>query len=115
MKKCVVSGKCLQPIEYKVLVLPDLIEETDETVKRFKALGMELPEKEMEREKYKQVTGKLICVGGKAFCDFGDPSPSVGDDVYFAKYAGQIIKSDDGTEFRLMSDKDITAIASNQT
>lgn len=107
---CTMNDKTLQPVEYKVIVLPDLIEETDDTIKRFKALGIELPEAERERERNRQITGTLVSVGGKAFEDFGDPSPVVGNKVYFAKYAGMIVKSDDGTEYRLMNDKDVTAI-----
>jgi co-chaperonin GroES (HSP10) len=104
------NGKTFQPIEYKVLVKPDLIEETDDAIKRFKALGMELPEAEKQRDKMKQITGTLLAVGGKAFEDFGDPSPVLGDKVYFAKYAGMILESDSKIEYRLMSDKDITAV-----
>jgi len=107
---CIVQGKTLQPIEYKVVVLPDLIEETDEAIKRFKALNMELPAAEKERDKQKQITGTLVSIGGNAFSDMADPLPKVGDKVYFAKYAGLVLKADDGTEYRLMNDKDITAV-----
>jgi co-chaperonin GroES (HSP10) len=110
MNDCIMNGKTFQPIEYKVLVRPDLVEETDEQVKRCKALGMELPPDVKERDKLKQITGTLLAVGGKAFEDFGDPCPALGAKVYFAKYAGMIIKSDDQVEYRLMSDKDITAV-----
>jgi len=110
MNDCIMHGKTFQPVEYKVLVKPDLIEETDDAIKRFKALGMELPEAEKQRDKMKQITGTLIAVGGRAFEDFGNPSPSIGDKVYFAKYAGMILESDDKAEYRLMSDKDITAV-----
>jgi co-chaperonin GroES (HSP10) len=110
MNDCIMHGKTLQPIEYKVLVKPDLVEETDDTIKRFRALGMELPEAEKQRDKMKQITGTLLAIGGKAFEDFGDPCPTVGDKVYFAKYAGLVLQSDDKVEYRLMSDKDITAV-----
>lgn len=110
MSECVMHGKKFQPIEYKVLVKPDLVEETDDTIKRFKALGIEVPQAEKDREKMRQITGTLLACGGKAFEDFGDPSPKVGDKVYFAKYAGLVLESDDKTEYRLMSDKDITAV-----
>lgn len=110
MNDCKMNGQTFTPVEYKVLVKPDLIEETDPAIKRFKAMGMELPEAEKQRDKMKQITGTLLACGGKAFDDFGDPSPKPGDKVYFAKYAGMILESDDKVEFRLMSDKDITAI-----
>jgi co-chaperonin GroES (HSP10) len=110
MNDFVMHGKTFQPVEYKVLVKPDLVEETDDAIKRFKVLGMELPEAEKQRDKMKQITGTLLAAGGRAFEDFGDPSPAIGDKVYFAKYAGMILESDDKIEYRLMSDKDITAV-----
>lgn len=110
MTKCIMQGKTLQPIEYKVIVKPDLIEETDEAIKRFKAMGMELPEAEKERDKQKQITGTLVAIGGNAFNDMAGLLPKVGDKVYFAKYAGIVLAADDKTEFRIMNDKDITAV-----
>jgi co-chaperonin GroES (HSP10) len=110
MNQCIMQGKTLQPIEYKVIVKPDLVEETDEAIKRFKAMGMELPAAEKERDKQKQITGTLVAVGGNAFADMLGTLPVVGDKVYFAKYAGLILTADDKTEFRMMSDKDITAV-----
>lgn len=110
MTQCIMQGKTLQPIEYKVIVKPDLIEETDEAIKRFKAMGMELPAAEKERDKQKQITGTLVSVGGNAFSDMLAPLPKVGDQVYFAKYSGLVLIADDKTEFRMMSDKDITAV-----
>ena len=110
IQQCIMNGKTLQPIEYKVIVKPDLIEETDDTIKRFKALGMELPQAEKEREKQRQITGTLIAVGGRAFEEFGLPMPKVGDKVYFAKYAGLVIQDDDKTDYRLCNDKDIAGV-----
>ncbi len=110
MSQLIMQGKTLQPIEFKVVVLPDLVEETDEAVKRFKAMGMELPAAEKERDKQKQVTGTLVSIGGNAFADMEGVLPSVGSKVCFAKYAGIVLKADDGTEFRMMNDKDIAAV-----
>ena len=36
--------------------------------------------------------------------------PKVGDKVYFAKYAGLVIKADDKSDYRMMNDKDVTAV-----
>lgn len=110
IQQCIMNGKVLHPIEYKVIVKPDLIEETDPMIKRCKEAGLELPDSEKERDKQRQITGTLVAVGGRAFEEFGDPMPKVGDKVYFAKYSGLILKSDDKTEFRLMNDKDITGV-----
>jgi len=108
--KCIMQGKTLQPIEYKVIVKPDLVEETDEAIKRFKAMGMELPAAEKERDKQKQITGTLVAVGGNAFEDMIGTVPNIGGRVYFAKYAGNVLIDDSKTEYRLMNDKDITAV-----
>jgi len=110
MTQCIMQGKTLQPIEYKVIVKPDLVEETDEAIKRFKAMGMELPAAEKERDKQKQITGTLVAVGGNAFADMLGTLPVVGDKVFFAKYSGIVLVSDDKDEFRLINDKDIAGV-----
>lgn len=93
------------PIEFKVLVLPLEVEEKT-------ASGIVLAMQVTEREKQKQVRGKLIAVGGNAFQDWADPIPEVGDTVMFAKFVGYITPGDDGLIYRIMNDKDITAILS---
>jgi len=100
----------IQPVEYKILILPEQAEETDETLKRAKAAGLVLVDKTTEREKMAQVKGRLVAAGGNAFEDWAGRAPKVGDAVYFAKYAGYVIKGDDGQEYRLCNDKDVSAI-----
>lgn len=110
IKQCVIAGKTLMPIEYKVIVKPDLAEETDDVLKSAKAMGIELIDSQKDKEKQRQISGTLVAVGGKAFCDMGDPMPKVGDKVYFARYAGIVLESDDKTDFRMMNDKDLSGI-----
>lgn len=110
MNDCQINGKILKPIEYKVLVKPDLIEETDPVIKSAKAMGLEIPESAKAKDKMRQISGTLLAAGGKAFEDFGQPCPKIGSTVYFAKYAGLVIEADGMVEFRLMNDKDVTAI-----
>lgn len=110
IKQCIMNGKVLQPIEYKVIVKPDLIEETDDVIKSARAAGIELMESQKEKEKNRQISGTLVAVGGKAFEDMGNPMPKVGDKVYFAKYAGIVLESDDKEDYRLCNDKDIAGI-----
>ena len=110
IKQCVIAGKVLLPIEYKVIVKPDLAEETDEVLKSAKAIGIELIDSQKDKEKQRQISGTLVAVGGKAFEDMGNPMPKVGDKVYFARYAGIVLESDDKTDFRLCNDKDITGV-----
>lgn len=98
----------LQPIEYKVLIKPDDMSDTDPILKRAKQSGIAIFTD--DRDAAQQVKGTLIAAGGIAFHDFGDPKPQPGDRVYFAKYSGLVITGDDGTEYRLMNDKDVAAI-----
>lgn len=100
----------LQPVEYKILILPEAAEETDEVLRRAKAAGLALVDKTTDREKMAQVKGRLVAVGGNAFEDWAGQVPQPGDVVWFAKYAGFHIKGDDGAEYRLCNDKDIAAI-----
>lgn len=97
------------PMEYKVLVMPDDIHETDETYKRARAVGLELIEQVSEREQMAQVDGVLVAVGGNAF-EGWNGHPKVGDRVLIGKYVGMIRKGADGKEYRLCNDKDIAAV-----
>jgi co-chaperonin GroES (HSP10) len=105
-----VNRSGIQPVEYKILILPEQAEETDETLKRAKAAGLLLVDKTTEREKMAQVKGRLVAAGGNAFEDWSGQVPQLGDVVWFAKYAGYVVKGDDGQEYRLANDKDISAV-----
>jgi len=96
----------LQPVEYKILIEPNEVEETT-------ASGIVLSKSITEKERQSQVKGKLIAVGGNAFEDWAGEVPKVGDGVYFAKYAGYVIKGNDDKEYRLANDKDISALVIN--
>jgi len=111
VKQIVMNGKAWQPTEFKVLVLPDETEETDDVIKRAKASGMELPKEFLEKQQDKQVTGTIIAVGGRAFEDFNEPNLVVGATVYYNQWAGKVWIADDKTEYRLILDKDISAVA----
>lgn len=100
----------MQPVEYKILIAPEDVAETDERIKSAKAAGIVMVDKTTEREAMAQVKGTLIAVGGNAFEDWAGTVPQVGDVVWFAKYAGYMVKGDDGKEYRLANDKDCSAI-----
>jgi co-chaperonin GroES (HSP10) len=94
----------LQPVEYKVLVLPEEVPDkigsiilTDET-KDTKAMA--------------QGRGKLIAIGSLAFEDWND-SIAIGDEVIFPKYAGFVVPKEDsadGRVYRLFNDKEVVAV-----
>jgi len=100
----------ISPVEYKILILPEQAEETDERLKSAKAAGLVLIDKTTEREKMAQVKGRLIAAGGNAFEDWAGQVPQIGDVVWYAKYAGYVVKGDDGQEYRLANDKDVSAV-----
>lgn len=100
----------LQPVEYKILIKPESVEQTDPMLARARAMGLELTQDTTERERMAQVKGVLVAVGGNAFQDWQEPRPKVGDVVYYAKYAGMNVPGADGAEYRLANDKDVSAI-----
>jgi co-chaperonin GroES (HSP10) len=93
----------LSPVEYKILIAP-------ENVETVSAGGIVMATATTDRDKMAQVRGKLVAIGGNAFEDWAGMTPEVGDMVYYAKYAGLMVKGEDGREYRLANDKDITAI-----
>ncbi len=93
----------LQPVEFKILIEPEEVEQKS-------VGGIVLVSATTDKEKMAQVRGKLIAVGGNAFEDWNEPKPKVGDRLWYAKYAGYVIKGDDGKEYRLANDKDCAAV-----
>ena len=100
----------ITPVWGRLVVKPNDITETDESLKRAKAFGFELPEnKEKERLQHGQIEGELMAVGGNCFEDWKGKIPEVGNTVIYDKFAG-FIKAIDGIEYRIISDTDILAI-----
>ena len=92
------------PVEYKVLVKPVEIEEKTSG-------GIILPQSAKEKEEIAQCKARLIDVGSTAFADWGNGrNPRPGDMVLMAKYAGIEAEGVDGKAYRIINDKEITAI-----
>ncbi|NIR14378.1 MAG: hypothetical protein GWN86_10695 [Desulfobacterales bacterium] len=100
----------IQPVEYKVLIKLDPIEETDPLRKRASDIGLELLSEYTDREQMSQVKGVLVAVGGNAFDDWLPPKPNPGDRVMIRKLEGVSSEGKDGEEYRICNDKDIMAI-----
>lgn len=118
----------LYPSGDRVVVLPDVIEETTEG-------GIVIPEFHRKRHQLAQATGRLIAVGPDAWRDgtetthrmidgtlqlfetrtwgYSGPFADVGDRVCFAKYNGLQFDGEDGKSYRLLNDTDITAVVSD--
>jgi chaperonin GroES len=92
----------IKPVEYKVLVLPEEVEEKTEG-------GLYLPDQVKEKDRMAQCRAQVIAIGGNAFEEWKGRVPQPGDTVYMAKYAGCTLQHD-GRQYRLINDKDIAAI-----
>lgn len=95
----------ISPLDVKVLVKPDAVEEKT-------AGGIILADTTKEQKKYAATRGTLIDHGANAFNEWGDVTkPKPGDRVIFAQYAGLRIKGDDGEDVVLMNDEDLVGVA----
>lgn len=94
----------IQPLDLRVLVLPDLVEE--------KVGSIFIPDAHKEREKFAQQKATLIAVGENAWEEAASRSsnfvkPQPGERVMISKYGGVLLTGDDGREYRLMNDEDV--------
>lgn len=97
----------IEPLEYKVLVLPEKVEEKTKG-------GILLPDEIKERDQHAAMQGRVIAISPTAFnFDEKAPRPAVGEAVIFARYSGVTIKGSDGQDYRLMNDKDIAGVRRN--
>jgi len=119
----------ITPILDRVLVLPDEVEETTEG-------GIIIAPKVAEQHQMAQATGIFVAAGPDAFIhstiyvetlvdghwkmterrtDRWNPEhiPKAGDRVQFAKYGGLVNIGEDGKEYRILNDRDITCKVSD--
>jgi len=101
----------IKAVLHRIIVKPESIEDTDETLKRAKQLGIHI---ELDpREKHAIEVGTVVQIGNTVFQEFGT-SPenegiSIGSRVIFAKYAGKKIV-DEGQDFIVLNDEDIVGV-----
>lgn len=97
----------IKPIEYNVLVKQDQSEETTSG-------GIYLPEDTKERNKHSETEATIVAVSPMAFAfdDWpqGEATPAPGDRVVFARHAGTFVDGVDGTQYRVIKDKDVVAV-----
>ena len=102
-----VNNSGIEPLDVRVLVRPDAVEEVTKG-------GIILAASVVEQEKYATVKATLVAVGVNAFAEakanpaFEAPQP--GARVMIAKYGGVVVKGDDGEDYRIMNDLDVTAV-----
>lgn len=107
----VVNPSGIDPVEYKVVVLP--VEEKG-YVELKGGFRLHKPDETKERDKHAAMEGDIIAVSPLAFCYEEWPKdaqkPRVGDRVVFARYAGVTLTGSDNKEYRIMNDKDVVAV-----
>jgi len=98
----------IHPTEYRVLIKPKEVGD--------KIGSIIIPDESKDRNQFAQMEGTLVAVSPLAFTYAnesewnGSPKPKPGDRVMFAKYAGAVVKGRDGADYRIVNDKDITAV-----
>ena len=118
----------VSPCGDRVVVLPDSVE-------RVTAGGIIIPDEEADRHQMGQVAGVLVAVGPDAWSHqttiteklvdgqlkvverkvtgYSQDFAKIGDRVCFARYNGLPFDGEDGQQYRLLNDEDITATISN--
>lgn len=97
----------LYPVEFNVIIAPEQIEEKT-------AGGLYLPDQVKETDRNAATRGRLVAVSPLAF-DYaewpeGSRKPQAGDEVWFGKYAGTLLKGRDGRDYRILKDRDVAAV-----
>jgi co-chaperonin GroES (HSP10) len=116
------------PCGDRVIVLPDAIEEVTKG-------GIIIRQQDRDRHQHSQMAGLLVAVGEDAWTHtttqierlidnqlrvverrttgYSKPFAKVGDRVCFARYNGQLFDGEDGLQYRLLNDEDITGLVSD--
>lgn len=96
----------LTPILHRILVKPDEVET--------KSKGGIVLAVDPKKERVAVETGTILAVGDTAFLDYvkdaEKPLPKAGDRVYYAKYAGKLVKDVDDVEYLILNDEDVIAV-----
>lgn len=97
----------IYPTEFKVLISP--LEVSD------KIGNILIPDEHKDRAQFAQMEGTLIALAPLAFTydkweGVEDQKPKPGDKVLFAKFAGFEHKGKDGKKYRVVNDKDVSAV-----
>lgn len=92
------------PLDLRVLVKPDAAET--------KIGSIALPDSVIEQKKFAGTKATLVAVGSNAFKEWGDEAdrPEPGSRVHFAQYSGARVKGEDGEDYVIMNDADLTSI-----
>ena len=111
MSKKIKNTSGWKSLEYRILILPDAVEEKTKG-------GIILPTNVLEDQQQAKTIATIIDFGAKAFDDNSwKEKPSVGDKIIIPAYCGYRISKDqtkDGKEYRSILDRDIIAMQINE-
>ena len=102
----------IKPFLFRILVKPFKLEDFDPVYKAASMAGIQMPKmQERIREEQAVDRGTVLFVGPQAFKEWtSEDVIAVGDDVFFAKYAGKRLKDPyTGEEVLALNDEDIIA------
>lgn len=109
--KPVVNRTGIVPLEFKVLVR---VKQAEDTIVTKSGLKLFKPIETKEQEQASTMDGEIVDISPLAFTyetwPEGFQIPEIGEQVIFARFAGAVVMGDDGSEMRLMNDKDILAV-----
>lgn len=92
----------IKPVDLKLLVKPDKVEERT-------AGGVFLPDAEVERKQWAAQKATIVDVGKSCFAEWIE-KPQPGDRVVLSQYPGSKYKGDDGEMYWIITDEDIIAM-----
>lgn len=119
----------IEPAGNRVVVKPDDVERKTEG-------GIIIPDKQADQHAHAQTIGTLVAVGPDAWrhvtkkryrlidgefklvemetSGYSKPFAEVGDRIAFAKYGGLVVEGEDGEQYRILNDEDVTAKVSDE-
>jgi co-chaperonin GroES (HSP10) len=105
----------IKPVGHRILIEVDEAElEAEWEIDGQKVEFQIVSDKKLENAAV--TSGKLVAAGEQAWKAFGpeftgEPWAKVGDQVFFARYAGNVIEDPtDGKNYKIMNDEDIVAV-----
>jgi|DEB0MinimDraft_10_1074344.scaffolds.fasta_scaffold05829_3 chaperonin GroES len=101
-----VNNSGIEPVGDRVVIKAEPIEEKTSG-------GILIPDPERAKHGNSQVFGHIVAIGPDAWSDYSEPFAKVGDRVIFAKFGGLFVDGEDGEEYRIFNDVDVTARVSD--
>lgn len=101
----------IEPLKYRVLIKPIELEVVDEAFAAAKRAGIQILEDARTKEINAVDRGTVVAIGPEA-----EVGVEVGDDIYYAKYAGKkIVDPHTKEEFLALNDEDLVARIKSET